>query len=100
MKEEIRHIVVGVVKSFAYAGGIKVPESFLPNLTDVDNWHYVDSKTMIINNQTTWCYEFKLPEDSSEDPYFLQVELCTQFSTVISINVITNEEDKVTAYSK
>lgn len=99
MKEEIRHIVVGVIKSFAHAGGIQVPESFIPMLTNVDHWHYVDSKTLIINNQTTWCYEFKTP-DEVDKAYFLQVELCTHFSTVVSINVITNEEDKVTAYSK
>lgn len=99
MKEEIKHIVVGVVKSFAHAGGIKVADSLLPLLTEVDNWFYVDSKTMIINNETTWCYAFKMPDDIEEE-YFLQIELCTRFSTVVSINVITNEEDRVTAYSK
>ena len=98
MKEEIRHIVVGVVKSFTYAGGIKASQSVIPLLTEADNWVYVDSKSMIVNNETVWCYQYQPPEDTED--YFLQVELCTQFSTVVSINVITNEEDRVTAYSK
>ncbi len=98
MKEEIRHIVVGTVKSIAYAGGIQVSESLLELLTNVDNWHYVDSKTQIINNFTTWCYEYRPPEDTED--YFLQVELSTEWKTVTAINVITNEEERVTAYSK
>jgi len=98
MKEEIRHIVVGTVKSIAYAGGIGVSESLLELLTDVDNWQYVDSKTQIVNSATTWCYEYKPPEDTQE--YFLQVELSTEWKTVTAINVITNEEERITAYTK
>lgn len=98
MKEEIKHIVVGAVKSIAYAGGIKASETLIQLLTNVDNWHYVDSKTQIINNSTTWCYEYIPPEDTEE--YFLQVELNTEWKTITAINIIANEENKITAYSK
>jgi len=98
MKEEIKHIVVGTVKSIAYAGGIQVSGSLLELLINVDNWDYVDSKTQLINSVTIWCYEYQPPEDTEE--YFLQVELSTEWKTVTAINVITNEEERVTAYSK
>ena len=98
MKEEIKHIVVGTVKSLAYAGGIRVSESLLELLTNIENWHYVDSKTQIVNQATNWCYEYRPPEDTED--YFLQVELSTEWKTITAINVIANEENRITSYSK
>jgi hypothetical protein len=98
MREEIKHIIVGTVKSFAYAGGLKVSESLLSLLTNVDNWYYVDSKNQIISNSTVWCFEYRAPEDTED--YFLQVELYTEWKTVTAINVIAREENRISAYSK
>ena len=98
MKEEIKHIVVGAVKSIAYAGGINVSESVLADMAEVDCWHYVDNTTQIINNASLWCYEFRAPE--YDEQHFLQVEIKTEFKTVVGINIITNEEERITTYSK
>lgn len=98
MTEDIKHIIVGIIKSFIYSGGIKVSDTLIPFLTDTYNWHYVDSKTQIINNTSTWCFEYIGPENSEE--YFLQVELQIERKTVVAVNVISNEENKITAYSK
>lgn len=98
MKEQLKHIIVGTVKSIKHSGGLNISESLLNLLTNIDNWCYVDSKSLIINNTTNWCYEYKAPENTEE--YFLQIELSTEWKTVTAINLITNEEDRISAYSK
>ena len=98
MQEDIKHIVVGAVKSIAQEGGLKLSESVLSDMGEVDNWQFIDSHTQAINAATTWCYEFNPPEH--EEQHFLQVEIKTEFKTVVGINIITNEDQKISLYSK
>lgn len=96
MKEELKDVVVGVVKSLTTQGGFKLSESLYNNITDKNNWECVATKHAIINNASLWCYEYFPSEDT--DTYFLQVEIQSEFKTVTSINVITDPSTKIVSY--
>jgi hypothetical protein len=98
MKEELRFIIVGIVKSLVSTGGLSISTSLLENMSNVDNWSYISSKHQIINQSSMWCYEY-IPINEVQEKYFLQVELQTEFKTVMAINVITNEKAKIVQYS-
>jgi hypothetical protein len=98
MEEELKFLVVGTIKSIEYAGGIKVGASIKDALINIDNWKLVDKTHQLINSISHWCFEFVTPDELEE--YFIQVEVKTEFRTVTAFNVITNEEDRITAYSK
>lgn len=98
MKEELRFIIVGIVKSLVSTGGLSISTSLLENMSNVDNWSCISSKHQIINQSSMWCYEY-IPINEVQEKYFLQIELQTEFKTVMAINVITNEKAKIVQYS-
>lgn len=98
MKEELRFIIVGIVKSLVSTGGLSISTSLLENMSNVDNWSCISSKHQIINQSSMWCYEY-IPINKVQEKYFLQIELQTEFKTVMAINVITNEKAKIVQYS-
>jgi hypothetical protein len=98
MKEELRFIIVGIVKSLVSTGGLSISTSLLENMSNVDNWSCISSNHQIINQSSMWCYEY-IPINKVQEKYFLQIELQTEFKTVMAINVITNEKAKIVQYS-
>lgn len=98
MKEELKFIVLGIVKSLVATGGLKLAPSILDGMSNENNWVCIDVKTSIITQSTMWCYEY-IPIDKNADQYFLQIELQTEFKTVVAINVITNEKTRIIKYS-
>lgn len=98
MKDELRFIIVGIVKSLVSTGGLSISTSLLENMSNVDNWGCISSKHQIINQSSMWCYEY-IPINKVQEKYFLQIELQTEFKTVMAINVITNEKAKIVQYS-
>lgn len=98
MKEELKCIIVGIVRSLVQTGGLKIASSIIENLCIAENWSCIDTKTSIITQSTMWCYEY-IPIDKNADQYFLQIELQTEFKTVVAINVITNEKTRIIKYS-
>jgi hypothetical protein len=97
MKEELKDVVVGVVKSLTTQGGFKLSESLYNIITDKNNWQCIATKHAIINSSSMWCYEYIPPNNTDE--YFLQIEIQTEFKTVTAINVITNKETKIETYT-
>lgn len=98
MKEELRFIIVGIVKSLVSTGGLSISTSLLENMSNVDNWNCISSKHQVINQSSMWCYEYT-PINEVQENYFLQIELQTEFKTVMAINVITDEKAKIVQYS-
>jgi hypothetical protein len=95
MKEELKDIVIGVVNSLGSQGGFNFSTSLYDAVINKDNWQLVATKHALINESSMWCYEFINTKDTD---YFLQVEIQTEFKTVVAINVISNPETKITTY--
>lgn len=98
MKEELRFIIVGIVKSLVSTGGLTLSTSLLESMSNADNWCCITTKHQIINQSSMWCYEY-IPINKTHETYFLQIELQTEFKTVMAINVITDEKAKIVNYS-
>lgn len=96
MKEELKDIVIGVVNSLASQGGFNFSTSLYKSITDKTKWECVATKHNIINNSSLWCYEYFPGED--DEVFFLQIEIQSEFKTVVSINVISKKENKIESY--
>lgn len=98
MKEELKDIIIGTLGTFIETQALKVPSSLEEELKNKNNWFLITTKRQIINDSCMWCYQFREEEDTST-PYFIQIEIQTEFKTVVAINVITDEKNKITKYS-
>lgn len=96
MEDQLKYLVVGTVKSMAYAGGIKTTEENKEFITNPDNWKLVATKHRIINLTKFWCFEYVQPEEAED--FFLQLEVRTEYNTVVAFNLITKEEDRIIQY--
>lgn len=99
MKEELKYIITGIVRSLVSQGGLKITTSLLEDMSVPENWSCIDTKTSVITQSIMWCYQYLPIDIIKSQEYFLQIELQTEFKTVVSINVITNEENKIIKYN-
>jgi len=97
MKEELKYIITSTIKATYKMGGLHISPHLFQLLTHEDNWFCLSTKSHIINNATMWCYQFKCLNESID--YFMQIELQTEFKTVVAINLITNLDSKIISYN-
>lgn len=97
MKQELKYIITSTIKATYKCGGLKISPDLLQLLSEEDNWFCVASKSQIINNATMWCYEFKCLDETIT--YFMQIELQTEFKTVVAINLITDINSRIISYA-
>ena len=87
MKDQLLNVVIGTVLSAAKMGGVQASASLLEDMSKPENWELVGTKFQIINTTTFYLFEFMLS--------FLQVELVVENTTVVRINLVTDEFKRI-----
>jgi hypothetical protein len=96
MKEELKYLLIGIVSSIKNQGALQLSERILSSMSLPENWNCIAEKHAVINQSSMWCYDYCSP--FKDELFFIQIELQTEFKTVVAINIILNEENKISSY--
>lgn len=89
MKDQLKHVIVGVAGQLAYSDTLKLSDSEKNDMLNPELWEYKGcSSALIVLQEMHHLFEYT--------KQFIQIKLTVKNNVVVSIDVITDKTKEIT----